>query len=138
MRSNFCSAIGAVGAARQRFANHLLHARRAGGTDHHLAAVLLAQPQRLLERIGVGLVHFIADILIANPGLGVVEAWLPLARGNLFDADRNFQGVRHPFKICVLMMPTFTFATYADFARVSDTLTLVLLEQQRPVRTAKP
>ena len=80
----------AVGAAGQRFADHLLHARRAGRADHHFAAVLLAQAQRLFERVGVGLVHLVADVLLANPRLVVVQARLPLARGHLLDANGNF------------------------------------------------
>jgi hypothetical protein len=48
---------GAVGAAGQRLAHHLRRAGRAGRADHHLAAVLLLQAQRLFERVGVGLVE---------------------------------------------------------------------------------
>ena len=59
----------AVGAARERLADHLLHARRARRADDHLAAVLLAQAQRLLERVGVRLVHLVADVLLADPRL---------------------------------------------------------------------
>ena len=82
----------AIGAARERLANHLLHARRAGRAHHHLAAVLLAQPQALLERIRVRLVHLVTDILVANPGLVVVETRLPLAGRNLLDTDSDFHG----------------------------------------------
>ena len=59
----------AIRAARERLADHLLHARRPGRADDHLAAVLLAQAQRLLERVGVGLVHLVADVLFADPVL---------------------------------------------------------------------
>ncbi len=69
----------AIGAARQRLANHLLHARGPGRADHHLAAVLLAQPQALLERVGIGLVHLVGHVLLANPRLVVVQTRLPLA-----------------------------------------------------------
>src|SRR5262249_9574341 len=62
-------------------------------TDDDLAAVLLLQTQRLLERIGVGLVHLEAGVGLANPGLLVVQAGLPLARGHLLDADRSFHRV---------------------------------------------
>ena len=72
---------GAIGAARERFADDLRHARRPGGTDDHLAAVLLLQPQRLFERVGVRLVHLEAGVLLADPGLVVVEARLPVAGG---------------------------------------------------------
>ena len=77
----------AIGAARQRLAQHLRHARRAGRHDDHFPAVLLAQPQRLFERVGVRLVQLPARVLIANPGLRVVDADLPLAGDDLFDAD---------------------------------------------------
>ena len=80
----------AIGAARQRLANHLRDARRPGRADDHFAAVLLLQPQRFLERVGVGLVHLEAGVLVANPGLVVVQAGLPLAGGHLLDADGDF------------------------------------------------
>ena len=83
---------GAVGAARQRLADHLRDARRPGRADDHFAAVLLLQPQRLFERVGVGLVHLEAGVLIANPGLVVVETRLPLAGGHLLDADGYLHG----------------------------------------------
>ncbi len=77
----------AVGAARQRLANHLLDAGWSGRADHDLAAQLLTEPQRFLERIGVRLVHLEAGVLLADPGLVVGETRLPLARGDLLDAD---------------------------------------------------
>ena len=48
---------GAVGATRQRLAQHLGHARRAGRAHDHFAAVLLLEPQALFERVRVRLVH---------------------------------------------------------------------------------
>ena len=80
----------AIGAAGQRLANHLRRARRAGRADDDLAAVLLLQPQRFLERVGVGLVQLEAGVLVADPGLLIVDAQLPLARDDLLDADGNF------------------------------------------------
>ena len=79
----------AIRAARERLANHLLHARGPGRADHDLAAVLLAEPQALFERVGVGLVHLVRDVLLADPRLVVVQTRLPLARGHLFDTDGN-------------------------------------------------
>ena len=76
-----------VRAAGERLTDHLLHARGAGRTDHDFSTVLLAQPQCLFERVGVRLVHLVADVLLANPRLVVLEARLPLAGGHLFDAD---------------------------------------------------
>src|SRR5204863_8604281 len=81
---------GAVGTARERFADDRLHARRPRRTDDHFPAVLLPEPQRLFERVGVGLVHLVADVGFANPAFLIVQAWLPLARGDLLDADGNF------------------------------------------------
>src|SRR6185436_19520221 len=83
----------AIGAARQRLADHLGDARRPGRADDHFAAVLLLEPERLLERVGVGLVHLEAGVLVADPGFVVVEAGLPLAGGDLLDADGNFHSV---------------------------------------------
>ena len=80
---------GAVGAARERFADDLRHPRRACRADHDLAAMLLLQAQGLFERIGVRFVHFESRILLANPGFRIVEAGLPLPGGDLLDADSN-------------------------------------------------
>ena len=76
----------AIGAARQRLANHLGRTRRPGAADHDLSAVLLLQPQRFLERVGVRLIQFEAGVGITNPGLLIVDAQLPLAGHDLFDA----------------------------------------------------
>jgi hypothetical protein len=80
---------GAIGAAGQRLANDLGHARGTGRADDHFTLVLLLQPQRLFERVGVGLVHLEAGVLLANPGLVVGQAGLPVACGYLLDADSN-------------------------------------------------
>ena len=77
----------AVGAPRQRLANHLLDPRRPGRADDHFPAMLLAEPQRLLQRIGVRLVHLVADVLLADPRLVVGKPRLPLAGGDLLDAN---------------------------------------------------
>jgi hypothetical protein len=87
---------GAIGAARERFADDLGDTRRTRRADDHVAAVLLLQTQRFLERVGVGLVHLEAGVLVANPGLVVVQARVPLAIGHLFDADGNFHDVTTP------------------------------------------
>ena len=60
---------GAIGAARERFADHLRDARRPGRADDDFAAVLLLEPQRLFERVGVRLVQLEAGVLLADPGL---------------------------------------------------------------------
>ena len=60
---------------------------RPGRADDDLAAVLLLQPQRLFEGVGVGLVHLAARVLLADPAPGLVQARLPLAGGNLLDAN---------------------------------------------------
>ena len=48
------------------------------------------EAQRLFERVGVGLVQLEAGVLVADPGLLVVHAQLPLARHDLLDADGDF------------------------------------------------
>ena len=101
---------GAIGAARERFANHLCHARGPGRADHDFAVMLFLEPQRLFERVRVGLVHLEAGVLIADPGASLVETRLPVSRRNLFDADRDAH--RHR-------------------------LALIALEEQRGVRAAE-
>src|SRR6185436_7898911 len=76
-----------IGSARERFPNHLLNPCRPSRADHDFAAVLLAQTQALFERIRVRLVHFVADVLLADPRLVVIQTRLPLASGDLLDAD---------------------------------------------------
>src|SRR5215216_5176417 len=73
----------AVGAARKRFAQHLRCACRAGGADNHFAAMFLAKPQRLFERVRVRLVHLEAGILLADATPAVIDTRLPFAGGNL-------------------------------------------------------
>jgi len=81
---------GSIGTPRQRFANHLRRSRRARRHDDDFAGVLLFQAQRLFERVGVRLVELEARVLIANPGLGVVDSKLPLPRHDLFDSNGYF------------------------------------------------
>jgi hypothetical protein len=81
---------GAIGPARQRLAQHLRGARRAGRADDDLAAVLLLEAQRFFERVGVRLVQLEAGVLVADPRARVVDAQLPLAGDNLFDAHGDF------------------------------------------------
>ncbi len=83
----------AVGAASQRFANHLRDARGTGRADHHFAAALLLEPQRLLERVGVRLVHLVRRVRLADPGLVVVEPRLAVAGEDVLDTDRNLHVV---------------------------------------------
>ena len=80
----------AIGAAGKGFANHLLDARRPGRADDDLAAMLFAKTQGLLERVGIRLVHLVADILVADPGLVVVQARLPLTSWDLLNTDGDF------------------------------------------------
>ena len=80
---------GAVGAARERFAQDLRHARGAGRNHDHFPAVLLAQPQGFFQGVSVWLVELPARFTIANPGPRVVDADLHLACHYLFDADNN-------------------------------------------------
>ena len=63
---------GAVGSLGQRLAQHLLRPRRTGGDHHHLATIFFLLPHRLFQRIGVRLVHLIANIL-AEPGRALIQ-----------------------------------------------------------------
>ncbi len=87
---------GAIGATGERFAQHLRGPSRAGRHDHHFPAVLLLQPQRLFERVGVRLVQFEAGVLVTDPGLPLVHAQLPLARDDLFDTDGDLHSFQLP------------------------------------------
>jgi hypothetical protein len=78
---------GAVGPAGQRLAQHLRDARGPGGHGNDFAAVFLTQPQRLFERVGVGLVQLPAGVAVPDPGFRLVDAHLPLARHHLLDTD---------------------------------------------------
>src|SRR3954454_21730838 len=82
-----------VRAACQGLADHLGRTRGSGRTHHHFAAVLLLETQRLFERVRVRLVQLEAGILIADPGLGFVDAKLPLPRDDLFNADGDLHGL---------------------------------------------
>ena len=80
---------GAVGAARQRLAQDLRRTCGPGRAHDHLAAMLFAKPQRLLEGVGVGLVHLEAGVLLAHGAPRLVDPRLPLAGWDLLDADGN-------------------------------------------------
>src|SRR5262245_54906708 len=79
-----------VGAAGKRLADNCLHPGGTGRADDDLAAMLFPKPQRFFERVGIGLVHLIADVLFADPRPRVAQTWLPLSCGDLLDANRNF------------------------------------------------
>jgi hypothetical protein len=79
----------AIGAARQRFAEHLAGASGARRARHHLSAVLLTQSKRLFERVRIRLVHLEAGVLLADPAPGVIHPRLPLLHGHLLDTDRD-------------------------------------------------
>ena len=85
---------GAVGTARQCLAQHLRDAFGSDGAHDDLAAVRLLEAQRLFEGIRVRLVHLVGDVGITNPGARVVDARLPVASWNLFDADGDFHGAQ--------------------------------------------
>src|SRR5215204_189101 len=82
----------AIGAAGERLANHLRGARGARTADHDLAALLLLEAQRFLERVGIRLVQFEAGVGVANPRLLIVDAQLPFTGDDLFYADGYFHG----------------------------------------------
>ena len=79
---------GAVGALGQRLAQNLLRARRAAGDDHDLAAVLFLLAQRLFQRVGVGLVHFVGNV-VANPRAALVQLERRVLLRDLLHADQD-------------------------------------------------
>ncbi len=81
---------GAVSALGQSFAQHLLGAGRAGSDDHHFSGVLFLLAQRLFQREGVRLVHFIRDVF-ADPGRGFVELERRIFLRHLLHANQDFQ-----------------------------------------------
>ena len=64
---------GAVGAAGQRFAQHLRDARRPAEQTTTSPPCFSFSRSALFERVGVGLVHLVAGVLLADPGPVVVE-----------------------------------------------------------------
>jgi len=89
----------------RREPDDLRDARRSRRTDDDLAAVLLLEPQRLFERVLVGFVHLETGVLLADPGPGVVEARLPLARRDLLDADGDLHAVNLLNRSAALVPP---------------------------------
>src|SRR4030095_13328156 len=75
-----------IGAAGKSFTNDLRDPRWTSRADDDFAAVFLFEPQRLFERVGVGLVHLVGRVGLTNPGLGFVKAWLAIPRRVLLDA----------------------------------------------------
>ena len=114
-------------------ASRITCAARAGPAehDHHFAGVLLLQPQRFLERVGVRLVQLEAGVLIANPGLRVVDAKLPLPGDDLFDADGDF----HWLAVCQL--PASSFAATSTLTRVRPACTASLETRARDLPDAE-
>ena len=89
----------AVGAFGQGFLDGLLHALGAHGDGDDFAAVLFFQAQGFFERVGVGLVGFKADVGFADPGAAFDDGERRIFRGNLFDANADFQDASaKPFK----------------------------------------
>ncbi len=83
---------GAVGALGQGFAQYLLGACRTGRDDDHFSAVLFFLTQRLFEREGVRLIHFVGNVF-ADPGAGLVQFERRIFLRHLLHADQNLQGV---------------------------------------------
>ncbi len=84
---------GAIGAQGERLAQRLAHALGAEAEHHHLAAALLADLERLLERALVALVDDEREVLFLDPGPLLVEAQASLGVGHLLDADRDLHCV---------------------------------------------
>ena len=81
----------AVSAFCERFLNGLLGAFGTHGDGHHFAAVFFFQAQGFFECEGVRLVGFEADIGFANPRAAFENGERSVFRGNLFDANCDFQ-----------------------------------------------
>src|ERR1700739_2942283 len=77
----------AVRAFCQGFLDYLLGPFRPHGKRYHLASMLLSEPQRLLERKTVRLVHFKPDIRFADPRAGIGDVQRRIFGGNLLDAN---------------------------------------------------
>ena len=58
---------------------------------HHFAAVLFLQAQRFFERVAIRLVRLKADVGLANPRPAFDNGQGRVLRGNLFDANSDFQ-----------------------------------------------
>src|SRR2546421_5416891 len=80
-----------IGAPCERFAQHLCRTCRPCRADHDLAAMLLAKAERLFERVGVGLVHLVAGVLLTDAPARVVYARLPFPGRDLLDTDSDLQ-----------------------------------------------
>ena len=83
----------------QSFLDGLLRAVRAHGDGHHFAAMLFFQAQRFFQREAVGLVGFKADVGFADPCAAFDNGERRILRGNLFDADSNFQNASATIRI---------------------------------------
>ena len=81
----------AIGAFGERFLDGLLGAFGAHGDGHDFAAVFFFQAEGFLEREAIGLVGFEADVRFANPGAAFEDGERRVFRGDLFDADCDFQ-----------------------------------------------
>ena len=82
----------AFGAFGQRLFDGLLGALRPHGNGHDFAAMLFLQAQRFFEREAIGLVRFKPDVGFANPARAFGKAERRILRGNLLNANANFQG----------------------------------------------
>ena len=80
---------GAVGALGQRLANGLGGARRSAAQNHHLAAVLLFELETFFQRVGVGLIDLVAQLVLGDPEPGRVDPQGRVTRGNLLDGHHN-------------------------------------------------
>ena len=81
-----------VGAQGERFAQRLAHPLGAEAEHHDLAAGLLLDLERRLERALVALVDDEREVLLLDPRTLLVEAQAGLGVGHLLDADRDLHG----------------------------------------------
>ncbi len=108
----------AIRTSSKRLTEYLCASRWSGRAHDNLAAMLLTQAKRLLERVGIRLVHLEACILLTNSTTCVIDPRLPLARRNLLDAD----GDVHVSIVCAFSIQFSVFSfQYSVFSKCART-----------------
>ena len=79
-----------IRALGQRLAQHLLRPRRTARDHDDLALVLLPLAQRLFQRVGIRLVHFVRNIF-ADPRAAFVQLERRIFLRHLLHANQDFQ-----------------------------------------------
>ncbi len=126
----------AVGAFGQRFLDGLLGALRAHRNSDHFAAVFFFQAQRFFERVAIGLVRFEADVGFANPCAAFGDGERRIFRGNLLDANADFQESSMNVR-WQMALSKFAGRHAVPLARALGLLFVPALEEQRGVGAAE-